>query len=185
MSNAQKIIKIRFFYKLLMGFGILCLIIGIILIFGNKTIKYTSDTLYNIVNKQMRSLARINQLHYRANQIRLLEVEFSEINDYYTISGGIDNLYTIAESFEKDLHNFVLSSIPEEDETAHSLLHSWDLYRKDLDRSLQYTKSMNMVEAKKISRYSSFPRFQVFSKYLEQINQNRKEITTGLCRLNC
>ena len=170
MSNAQKIIKIRFFYKLLMGFGILCLIIGIILIFGNKTIKYTSDTLYNIVNKQMRSLARINQLHYRANQIRLLEVEFSEINDYYTISGGVDNLYTIAESFEKDLHNFVLSSIPEEDETAHSLLHSWDLYRKDLDRSLQYTKSMNMVEAKKISRYSSFPRFQVFSKYLEQIS---------------
>jgi signal transduction histidine kinase len=170
MSNAQKIIKIRFFYKLLMGFGILCLIIGIILISGNKTIKYTSDTLYNIVNKQMRSLARINQLHYRANQIRLLEVEFSEINDYYTISGGIDNLYTIAESFEKDLHNFVLSSIPEEDGTAHSLLHSWDLYRKDLDRSLQYTKSMNMVEAKKISRYSSFPRFQVFSKYLEQIS---------------
>jgi signal transduction histidine kinase len=170
MSDARKRIKIRFFYKLLIGFGILCLIIGMILISGNKTIKYTSDMLHIVVSKQMRSLAQINQLHYRANQIRLLEVELSEITDYYTVSGGIDNLYALAESFEKDLHDFVLSFIPEEDETASSLLRSWELYRKDLEQSLQYAKSMNMTEAKKTSRYSSFPRFQVFSKYLEQIS---------------
>jgi signal transduction histidine kinase len=170
MSNTQKGIKIRFFYKLLMGFGTLCLIIGITLTFGNKTIKDTSDMLHTVVSKQVRSLAQINQLHYRANQIRLLEVEFSEITDYYTISGGIDNLYALTESFDKDLHNFVLSYIPEEDETAHLLLHSWKLYRKTLEQTLQYTKSMDMVEAKKTSRYSSFPRFQVFSKYLEQIS---------------
>jgi len=174
MSDAQKRIKIRFFYKLLIGFGILCLIIGIILISGNKTIKYASDTLHIVVNKQVRSLAQINQLHYRAIHIRLLEVEFSQINDYYTISGGIDNLYALAESFEKDLRNFVLSFISE-DEMAHSLLRSWELYRKDLEQSLQYAKSMDMVEAKKTSRYSSFPRFQVFSKYLEQISTKIEE----------
>jgi signal transduction histidine kinase len=170
MSDAQKGTKIRFFYKLLIGFGVLCLIIGITLISANKTIKYISDLLHTIVNKQVRSLAQINQLHYRANEIRLFEVELSEINDYYTISGGVDNLHARADSFEKDLHRFVLSSIPEEDETARSLLQSWDLYRKDLEKSLQYTKSMNMVEAKKTSRYSSFPRFQMFSKYLEQVS---------------
>jgi len=174
MSDAQKRIKIRFFYKLLIGFGILCLIIGIILISGNKTIKYASDTLHIVVNKQVRSLAQINQLHYRAIHIRLLEVEFSQINDYYTISGGIDNLYALAESFEKDLRNFVLSFISE-DEMAPLLLRSWELYRKDLEQSLQYTKSMDMVEAKKTSRYSSFPRFQVFSKYLEQISTKIEE----------
>jgi signal transduction histidine kinase len=170
MSDAQKGIKIRFFYKLLTGFGTLCLIIGITLTFGNRTIKDTSDMLHTVVSKQVHSLAQINQLHYRANQIRLSEVEFSEITDYYTISGGIDNLYALAESFEKDLRNFVLSYIPEEDETTRSLLRSWDLYRKDLEQSLQYAKSMDMVEAKKTSRYSSYPRFQMFSKYLEQIS---------------
>jgi PAS domain S-box-containing protein len=170
MSNAQKGIKIRFFYKLLTGFGTLCLIIGITLTFGNRTIKDTSDMLHTVVSKQVRSLAQISQLHYHANQIRLLEVELSEITDYYTISGGIDNLYALAESFDKDLRNFVLSFIPEEDETARSLLGSWELYRKDLEQSLQYIKSMDVTEAKKISRYSSFPRFQVFSKYLEQIS---------------
>jgi signal transduction histidine kinase len=170
MSKTKKKIKIKFIYKLLTGFGTLCLIIGITLTFGNRAIKDTSEMLHIVVSKQVRSLAQINQLHYRANQIRLLEVEFSEITDYYTISGGIDNLYTLVESFEKDLRNFVLSYIPEEDEMARSLLRSWGLYRNDLEQSLQYAKSMDMVEAKKISRYSSFPRFQVFSKYLEQIS---------------
>jgi signal transduction histidine kinase len=170
MSNTQKGIKIRFFYKLLTGFGTLCLIIGITLTFGNRAIKDTSDMLHSVVSKQVRSLAQINLLHYRANQIRLSEVEFSEITDYYTISGGIDNLYALAESFEKDLRNFVLSYIPEEDETTRSLLRSWELYRKDLEQTLQYAKSMDMVDAKKTSRYSSYPRFQTFSKYLEQIS---------------
>ncbi len=170
MGDTQKKIKIRFFYKLLTSFGILCLIIGVTLISGNKIIKYTSDLLNTVISKQVRSLAQINQLHYRANEIRLLEVEFSEINDYYTISGGIDNLHTLVESFEKDLHKSILSFIPEEDETARSLLHSWELYRKTLEQSMQHTKSMNMEKAKEISRYSSFPRFQMFSKYLEQIS---------------
>jgi len=175
MSDTQKGIKIRFFYKLLIGFGILCLIMGIVLIFGNKTIKHTSDILHIVVNKQVRSLAQINMLHYRANKIRLLEVEFSEITDYYTISGGIDSLYKLTESFDKDLHNFVLSFIPEEDETTRSLLNSWELYRRDLEQSLQYIKSMDMAEAKRASRYSSFPRFQVFSKYLEQVSTKIEE----------
>ncbi len=188
MSDAQKEIKIRFFYKLLMGFGALYLIIGITLTFGNRTVKDTSDMLHTVVSKQVRSLAQVNQLHYRANQIRLLEVELSEIADYYTISGGIDNLHALAESFEKDLRNFVLSYIPEEDKTTTSLLRSWELYRKDLDQSLQYAKSMDMVEAKKTSRYSSFPRFQMFSKYLEQIstkieNRTRQDYANSIAEL--
>jgi len=175
MSDTQKGIKIRFFYKLLIGFGILCLIIGITLISGNKTIKYTSDLLHIVVKKQVRSLAQINQLHYRANQIRLLEIELLEISDYYTVTGGVDNLHALAESFEKDLRNFTLTFIPEGDEKSRSLLSSWQLYRKQLEQSLQYAKSMNMIEAKKISRYSSFPRFQMFSKYLEMISTKIEE----------
>jgi signal transduction histidine kinase len=188
MSNTQKGIKIRFFYKLLMGFGTLCLIIGITLTFGNSTIKDTSDMLHIVVSKQVRSLAQINQLHYRANHIRLLEVELSEITDYYTVSGEIDNLYALAKSFEKDLRNFVLSYIPEEDETTRSLLRSWKLYQKDLEQVLQYAKSMDMVEAKKTSRYSSFPRFQVFSKHLEQIstkieNKSQQDYANSIAEL--
>jgi hypothetical protein len=121
MSKTKREIKIRFVYKLLMGFGTLCIIIGIILIFGDKTIKSTSNLLHTVINEQVRALAKINQLHYRANQIRLLEVELFENSDYYTATGGIDNLNNLVESFEKDLHDFVSTFIPAEDKMASSL----------------------------------------------------------------
>ncbi len=177
MGRTKKRIKIKFIYKLLMGFGILCIIIGVILILGDKTIKSTFDLLHTVINEQVRALAKINQLHYRANQIRLLEVELFENNDYYTAIGEIDNLNGLIELLEKDLRNFVSTSIPKEDKNIGSLLSSWELYRKGVEQSLQHAKSMNMSEAEQVSRYSSFPRFQVFSRELELISTKIEERT--------
>jgi signal transduction histidine kinase len=167
----------KFVYKLLIGYGIPCIIIGIILIYGNETVKSTFDSLHSVIKEQVRALAEINRLHYRANQIRLLEVELFENSDYYTVTGGVNNLNDLAESFEQELRDFVSTFIVEEDEKADLLLSSWGTYRKGLERSLQHVKSMNMTEAKKVSRYNSFPGFQVLSKNMDMLSSEIEKRT--------
>ena len=175
MDDVGDRIKIKFFYKLLAVFGLLCIIIGVILVFGDRTVKDTSDTLDVIVKNQVRSLAQVNQLHYRANQIRLSEIELLEITDYYTIAGGIDSLRELASEFEKELKDLISHFLKEEDKKKDLLLNSWKLYRKDLEQVLEHIKSARMTEAKETSRFSSFPRFQIFSKYLDTISSETEE----------
>jgi signal transduction histidine kinase len=174
MSKTTKKIKIRFVYKLLIGFGSLCIIIGIISIFGNKTIN-DSELLHTVINKQIQALTKINQLHYRANQIRLIEVELFENSDYYTVTGEIDNLSNLAELLEKDLRNIISTAVLKENKRISTLLNNWQLYRRGLEQSLQYAKSMDMSKAKETSRYSSFPSFRVFSKNLDLISSDIEE----------
>ena len=112
MKHLLRNVKILFFYKLLAGFSILALIMILIFLKGMETVHDTSNLLEETITEKVSPLAKVNQLQSRANKIRLMEAELSEIDDFFAITGTVDNLIKESAQFEQELTHFVATFFP-------------------------------------------------------------------------
>ncbi|MCP4113142.1 MAG: response regulator [Desulfobacteraceae bacterium] len=178
MKNRKRKLRISFFAKLL----IMYLFIGIIMIFifisGNKTVRLTSTMLNMAFSQQARPLAQVIRFQSWANKIRILEAELPKLTDYFAVIGAVGDLKKESEEFGKELNDFISVFFREGDERASRLTKGWNLYQKNLERSMKLALEMNMDEVSNISTYMSRPRFRIFSKHLENISSYAESIAS-------
>ncbi len=176
MENRQKKLRISFFAKLLMMYLIIGIIMVFIFISGNKTFQLTSTMLNRTFSQHVRPLAQVIKFQSRANKIRILEAELPRLTDYFAVIGAVDELKKESEEFDKELHDFISVFFRDGDDRASRLIKGWDLYQKNLERSMKLALEMNMAEVSDISTYMSRPRFRIFSKRLEHISSHTESV---------
>ncbi|WP_161629922.1 ATP-binding protein [Desulfogranum mediterraneum] len=163
--------KYGIFSQLITGFGAIGSIVIIIFALANHTIEATTGVLQDTVSSQLEILAKTNLLLFQANQIRVMESELNQLNDFYAVSGILEQLGEVSDAFEAELNSFSTNEFFGDREHASRLLSSWQAYRLDLDRIILLAgQAMNRQEITRISTYSSSPRFQIFSQQLQQIS---------------
>jgi two-component system sensor histidine kinase/response regulator len=167
--------RVRLIYKLLSGFGIVVILVLGLFILANKTIEFASDIMRETVSTKIRQLAHINRLQSLAAQIRRLEAELSGLEDYFAVTGTIDELKKDVQALEQVLISFDSSGYQQADDKSSRLMRTWQLYRKELERALRAALNMKLLEARKISLYSSLPRFRIFAGLLEKYSSETEK----------
>ncbi|WP_136809485.1 ATP-binding protein [Desulfosediminicola flagellatus] len=174
MSSNRKI-TFRILYKLIFGFGAIGVIGGFILLHANRTIQATAEVLRTTATSQIDILSTTNKLLFQANQLRIMESELIQLDDFYAVTGLIDQLYDSTERFEKDLEYFTNNVLLDDKEKSLIIMNSWRQYYLDIARIIQAAATMNKKEIIRISTFSSSPRFQILSQHLKQVSDTVKE----------
>lgn len=174
MSSNNKV-TFKILYKLIFGFGVIGAIGGLILLHANRTIQATAEVLHTTATSQIDILSTTNKLLFHASQIRIMESELIQLNDFYAVTGIVDQLYDSTARFEDDLLNFTNKVLSGDKEKSIKIMNSWKAYRIDINKIMLAAGSMNRKELVRISTFSSNPRFQILSQHLKQVSDTVKE----------
>ena len=136
-------------------------------ILGISFIRDDSSELRLVMEQQIHPLGQISALHVHANEIRRLETELPRIRDFFAAHAAIEDLNISTDNFQDNLKGSIhqLNFYSQADQEA--LWRHWELYRTDLEETLNLVNYGEFSKGEEHSTYNSAPRFMTFIRELD------------------
>lgn len=138
--------------RLLGLFGLGAMFVIVILLTGNKALHDAELRIENAVIRQIQPLAATHRLQTRINDLRTLELELTQLRDFFAMDQHLARMRKQIESVAEELTPFIAQLAKGHRDEASRLTDHWQHYRTNLDEIIAQAGAMNLAAAENTSR---------------------------------
>jgi hypothetical protein len=151
IDNMRHRFRLSYTYKLLAGFGVSIALLLAIMYMADHTMVRLSDSVRSTVAHQLEDLTLINKLQAESVSIRLAEIQLPRFSDVWAISSAVDELSLLVHRFDGNLKDFSANCLKQGDKDTERLYRSWQLYSKELKKTIRLPTIRNRRKRKNIA----------------------------------
>ncbi|OMH31801.1 EAL domain-containing protein [Motiliproteus sp. MSK22-1] len=164
--------RFTFQNKLFAGFGLMALLLVTLIFIGSRIIQEASFQLTQIFHTEVQPLAKVNRLQSQINRLQLKEINLPRVEGYFAVVSEIDLIHSEMGSFTRNLEKFEIEMKALYPLQTQALMLNWNQLKTNLLEVTKQAKSMNMVEARRISTHESSTRFVNISRTLQTMAES-------------